>query len=503
MTSALELFDDFLNFDAREVEKKSALATSEQLLKMGEQVALETFSIAAKTVPAYKDFLKKNKIDSEKIKSFSDFTAIPLTNKENYLFAYPLRDLLLGGSYSGNSAITSSSGSSGQPLYWPRVPAQDFGATKGLNGMVVSLFEIDKKTTLHMNCSGLGVWTAGDYISILIKYLSYKYKNNSSIAPGIDLDNTIRAITDLGSDFEQVIIYGYPPFIKDLVDNLSKNVIEKTSIKIVVYGESFTESWRDYILKKLGRKKDEYRTVASLLGSSEGGLVGSEVANAIYIRRQAVKNDELCLGLFGEKRIPSLVQFNPASKFIEVVGSQIVLTARTGLPLLRFDTKDYGGLLKSEEIEEIFKEKINKSFSDELKKLKIVNSKLPYVYLFGRSDYTATIYGVLIYPEMIKEIIAKDDFSEYLSGKFVMKTDYDKMQNQYLKLVCEVKRGGGIDNLIFKSFPKKIAEELQKISSEFGKLYDSMGERVVPNVEFRKYADPEFFNSRNKQKYLV
>jgi len=220
MLSIMEMMKDFLEFDPRKSEIEASNAPSTVFTEIGKKQALETFRLSAKTVPAYRDFLLKNKINPEKIKTYDDFVHIPLTDKKNYLTKYPLKDLLINGNYTGKSSITSSSGSTGEPIYLPRFASQDFGATKGFDLYLTNTFDIDHKKTLHLNCSGMGVWTAGDYIGLLNKFLSYKYPLNSSTSPGLDLESSTRLIENISPDFEQTIIFSYPPFAKDLIDNL-------------------------------------------------------------------------------------------------------------------------------------------------------------------------------------------------------------------------------------------------------------------------------------------
>ena len=83
-----------------------------------EKSALKVFHDAAKTVTAYKDFLKKHKIDPAKIRNFTDFEQVPLTSKDNYLREYPLESLCRGGTLAAPLVFTSTSGSTGQPFYF-------------------------------------------------------------------------------------------------------------------------------------------------------------------------------------------------------------------------------------------------------------------------------------------------------------------------------------------------------------------------------------------------
>lgn len=497
-----ELMNDFLNFDAREGDKKFSIVPSLLIQQMAEKQALDTFKVASKTVPAYKEFLKVNKIDPDKIQTIEDFKQVPLTDKKNYLMKYPLRDLTLGGSYQGMAEITSSSGSSGIPLYWPRTPLQDFGACKGWDSFLVNTFDIDKTTTFHMNCSGMGVWTSGDYIGLLNKYLSYKYPNNISVSPGIDLDSTIKLIEVISPDFEQTIIYSYPPFAKDIVDSVPPKLIKNNNLKIVVYGEPYSERWRDFMLNKINAGK-KYHNVTSVFGSSEAGLIGIESRICTLLRVAAHKNKNFCTSLFGKEQVPSLIQYNPQSRYIESISNNIVLTSMGGVPLIRYNTLDSGGILYKEDIMPLYKQNCNRVLESDAKNNKILITPLPFLYVYGRSDYTASIYGVLIYPEIIKDILTSKPFSKYFSGKFVLSTEEDASSNQFLNIILETKNNVDKKEVAIPPMEKLFADHMALYSSEYSKLLSSSGKRVYPRIEIRDYGDNEYFASRNKQKYLL
>ncbi|MFA6000140.1 MAG: hypothetical protein WC783_04150, partial [Candidatus Paceibacterota bacterium] len=79
--------------------------------------ALKVFLQASKNVPAYKKFLQEYKVDPKKIIKNKDLDGIPITDKDNYLRAFPPFDLVPGREFP--PMVSSSSGSSGRPYYWP------------------------------------------------------------------------------------------------------------------------------------------------------------------------------------------------------------------------------------------------------------------------------------------------------------------------------------------------------------------------------------------------
>jgi phenylacetate-CoA ligase len=191
------------------------------------------------------------------------------------------------------------------------------------------------------------------------------------------------------------------------------------------------------------------------------------------------------------------------SKMIEIVDNNIVLTSMGGLPLIRYNTHDFGDLLTKENIIDHFKKFSNINFESEARAIQALITALPYLFVFGRSDYTASIYGVLIYPETIKDILSSNPFLKYFSGRFAMSTEEDAGSNQYLSLILETKKTVDVKDVAIPIIEKSFAEYIKLYSSEYSKLLSSAGQRVYPKISIRNYGDQEHFSGKNKQRYLI
>jgi len=94
--------------------------------RQGRKKALATFYEAAERVPAYQKFLKEKGVNPKEIRTFEDFQKkVPLTDKENYILKYPLNELCWGEKIEKMYTVSTSSGSTGTPSFWPRLPQQD------------------------------------------------------------------------------------------------------------------------------------------------------------------------------------------------------------------------------------------------------------------------------------------------------------------------------------------------------------------------------------------
>jgi phenylacetate-CoA ligase len=85
---------------------------------------LALFHRCAAEVPAYLKFLEARGVNPAEITSFPAFRELPLMGKADYMQAYPLPERCLGGSLRASDRVAVSSGSTGQPTFWPRSVAR-------------------------------------------------------------------------------------------------------------------------------------------------------------------------------------------------------------------------------------------------------------------------------------------------------------------------------------------------------------------------------------------
>ena len=112
---------------------------------------------------------------------------------------------------------------------------------------------------------------------------------------------------ELGGLYDQVVLLGYPPFVKNVVDaGVARDVPwADYRIKIVLAGEVFSEQWRDLVAARTGMA-DPATGTASLYGTADAGVLGNETPLSIRIRRFLAGRPDLGASLFGDARLPTL-----------------------------------------------------------------------------------------------------------------------------------------------------------------------------------------------------
>lgn len=496
--------------DSRDPEKFiSKLKDTEESVweEKSRRKVLELFYRTAKKVPAYKKFLLKNKVNFSKIQTIKDFRNLPTTDKDSYLRKFSLSELCWNGKFSEKHfTICTTSGSTGEPFYFPHRIDQDWQYAVLVETYLRTNFEIHKKKTLYVNGFPMGAWIGGTFtfkaISLIAEKSNYAL---SIISPGVNKQEVIRAVEKLGPYFDQVIIGSYGPFLKDILDEGVKQGINwgKYNLGFIFSAEGFTEEFRDYVCR-VGSVKDSLRRTLNHYGTVDLGTMSYETPISILARRLAINNKNLYKSLFGESVVlPTLTQYMPNMFYFEEVNGNLLCSAFSGLPLVRYDLKDRGGIYKFSELVKKFSE-CEIDLIKESKKAKIEDTiwKLPFVYVYERSDFSISFYAFQIYPATIRKALQKREFSKHITGKFTIMTKYDNRQNQYVEINVELMKDINPSDGLKEKIKKAATEQLIKDSSEYRETHKEKGGRVDPKVVFWTYEHPTYFKSGIKQKWV-
>lgn len=475
-------------------------------IKKGEEKALDLFRQMSKRVPAYKDFLRKNNIDPEKIKTIEDFKSVPIIDKNNYLRAYPLKDLCWDGEFKEKSwVISSTSGSTGEPFYFPRTDEQDLQYALTAELYLMSNFEIQNQSVLYVDGFAMGAWIGGLFTYQAIKLIANRgnYKL-SIITPGIFKEEIIKAVKNLGKQFDKVIIGGYPPLIKDTIDDgLRKGLDWKEyNLGFIFSAEGFTENFRDYIIQKTGLK-NPYKDTLNHYGTVDLGTMSHETPISILIRKILLQEKKNTVIFNEEYRQPTLTQYIPELFFFEEMDNNLICSAFTGIPLVRYDLKDYGCIIKLKDMQRKLKDK-GIDLDKKIKETKLEETlwNLPFVYVYERNDFIVKLYGANIYPDSIRRVLQQTEYNNNLTGKFTLEIGFDTEQNQYLLINIELEPNVNPSKDIEEKIKNEIVKTLLEENSEYRSNYKEIPARQIPKIVFWPYEDPTYFSSGGKQKWI-
>lgn len=503
-------FQEMLLSNTKLVRRLLPIVPSKYWEMKSRKNAINVCAIAALKTQAYNRVLTENNISVKNVRNINDFSKLPVLDKKNYIQKYDLGDLVINSDVNSCYTIEKSSGHSGKSHYWPRISETDRSFSQYLELAFLNTYEIDHQSTLVIVTFALGTWTTGEKTADALRRvaMSKKYKL-TVITPGEEIDEIAEIVRDISPLYNQTVILGYPPLIKSVIDQLDKmNVDPKPlKIKIGLGGEGHTEAWREHVAKKLGTPKNRMADISSAYGSADVGIgIGREYPISILLRRLAQENKELAHDLFGDcDFVPCLYQFN-ADTYIESVNGELVFTAMNGIPVVRYNIHDKGGVFSFDRGVRIAK-KHGYNLFDMLKKFGYDRDsvwKLPFFYVVGRSDGAVSLYGANIYPENIDSVFYTHE-ETFIVESYMLSIEHDEQLNA--KLVIHLQLQKDVPDLteakiaeLKETFSKIFFDKLVKSNRDFKDAFRGNPRSGRPEVKIYYYGEGHFAHSSKKIK---
>ncbi|HEV7121397.1 MAG TPA: hypothetical protein VGN56_01065 [Candidatus Paceibacterota bacterium] len=470
------------------------------------ETLLKLFNRVAKRVPAYTEFLKQQGISASEIRTTEDLNKVPAVSKKNYLHSNAFADLFWDKSLRSHHILTSTSGSTGKPTYFARTATVDEQSSQ-IHELIFSTSSLDeRKSTLVIVCFGMGVWIGGLITYQAFDLLARRGYPISILTPGINKAEILKTLRDLAPQYQQIVIAGYPPFLKDVIDDAvaQGTNFKKHSVMLLFAAEAFTERFRDHVAHKAGIE-NVLTDTANIYGSADLGTMAFETPLSILARRLATKDKKLFNTLFkGTMKTPTLAQYVPSFVTFEESEGQLLISGDSAIPLVRYAIGDHGGVYTFAQMIELcaahgidlMKEAHDAGIAETV-------LELPFVYVYERADLATTLYGLQIYPETIKEVLLNEQFHSRVTGKLTLITKFDQDQDQYVEVNVELKPGAEA-NVSFNSvLVSEIVRNLREKNSEYHELYEFIGARAEPRVVTWPYEDPLYFKPGTKQSWVL
>jgi phenylacetate-CoA ligase len=458
---------------------------------------LSLFRDAATRVPAYRHFLAEHGVDPNAVTTLEAFASVPATSKADYHQRYPLADLCRDGALDRCDFLAVSSGSTGAPTVWPRFVADEMGTAARFEQVLADGFDLAHHRTLGVVCFALGSWVGGMFTTAACRHVAAKGYPLTLVTPGNNRAEILRTVRTLGPMFDQVVLFGYPPFLKDVVDAGRAEGIDWGDFRarIVTAGEVFSEEWRTLMAERLGAP-DPLRFSASLYGTADGGVLANETALSIRIRRLLAAHPAAARTLFGQERLPTLCQYDPFHRYFEADGDQLLFTGDSGAPLIRYRILDQGGVIPFAAMIEF----LRAHDLDPIEGEGAVPARaLPFVYVFGRSGFAVSFYGANVYPENVSVGLEQPEIAPHVTGKFVVEVRRSDDLDAEFEVVVELAHGAAPPSTLEADVARSVRVHLERLNSEF--LTYAPPERRTPRVRLLPLGDPSYFPIGVKHRY--
>lgn len=476
--------------------------------KRGQKKAMELYRFSVATVPAYGKFLRNHSINPTSISTIKDFLQLPVMDKKVYLREYEYNDLFPNRDIGSGEMVSATSGTTGKSFYFPRRREHGFQYEYAASIFLKNQFEVDKKNTCAIIGFGMGVWIGGMYTYETLTHISASEmtKGITTIPIGPNIPLFLETIKSNAGFFDQLLLVGYPPFIKDALDQGEAYGIlwKNYNIKILTAAEGFSEKFRNYLAQKVGIK-NIYTDIINIYGTVELGAMANETALTTLIRKLAEKNKQLFKEIFSTATgLPTLAQYHPEIVYFEEQDGEILATGYGScIPLLRYRFPDRGGVIPFDFMVEKFK-KHGIDLFKEAKKVGIRNTviKLPFVFVQDRSDGVLIVRGVKIHPHVIKNSLLSEMLQKFVTGKFYLKKKESEDFKICFECYVELKSGVKSTKSIAVMVQKALVTALQQKSSEYLDQYNSFPGNMRPEIKLLNYQDDEHFSPQGKHKWV-
>jgi phenylacetate-CoA ligase len=247
--------------------------------------SLKLFHKMVAEVPAYKAFLNTNGLKPGSVKDMAQFETIPISTKKNYLQASKPHELLWPKSLTSPLWYCATSGSTGEPYYFPR---DDELAARGAEFAEAFLKYGSKGQgkTLVLMAFGMGVWIGGIITLRSFEIAAQRMNAPVSFLPtGYNKEQIFKALLKLAPGFDQTILVGYPPFVKEVIDEAPDMGIDLKglNLRLMFAAEEFTETFRNYVAERAGITNTLLDTL-NIYGSADLGAMAYETTLSILVR---------------------------------------------------------------------------------------------------------------------------------------------------------------------------------------------------------------------------
>ncbi len=414
------------------------------------------FQDVKENVEAYQDFLRKQ--GATDIKKWED---IPLTTKQTYLLNYPIEKAVRKGNVDKCSLIGASSGfSKTGSVYWLKGPEDEERYLGIIEETLKALYGIDERKTLIVTAAALGMWFGGMQLACFMRSLASRVSYPLTAAlPGLDLEEAAHVVKRFFHLYDQILFITNASNVSILYSLLKDEPkLLNGTVYFAVVGEYFSENYRRNMALRFGHDEHNEVVVWTGYGSADTGDIAMETRETIRLRKYfEFESKELSRKLFQTDDTPMIMK--PfGDDLIEIIEGQIVVTKDQLIPLVRYNTKDRGGVLKKESLKGIIDEKLYESLPDKM------------LYIHGRPENSVIFYGTNLMINDIGNFFYSIEKEISYSGLFeVKKEDSDGVE----RFVFTVYTFNDVSDKK-EDCKKKLIEFLKNYSKEFVAKYDNL-----------------------------
>jgi phenylacetate-CoA ligase len=448
------------------------------------------FEQARKHVPAYRQLLLEYGNPQVALRGLTpDFSALPVTDKENYVRRWSIEERCRDGRMPSRGAvIDESSGSSGEPSNWVRGPEERADGRKLLHLGLRQAF--GDEPLFLINAFALGPWATGMAVSMGAVDVAVL----KSVGP--DVGKIEKTLALFGPSY-RYLIAGYPPFLKQLVESAEIDW-SAYDCYAAVGGESMSEALRAYL-------GNAFTRVYSSFGASDLEInIATENDFTIALRQLIAGRPDLAraLHLPEHSSLPMVFQYNPLDYYVETNedGELVISICRVGTvsPKLRYNLRDLGCAVPFATVSRALLEA-----GIDAAGLVDRYLDLPLLFHWGRSDQTVAFYGANVTPADVQEVVFSLAELSGVVSSFAIVLGEDDEANKTLAFAFELNEGSESPPGA-AALRDRVLERLAAVNQDYREASRFIPEGREPTLEFHAAGTGPFagYDVRLKRSYI-
>lgn len=257
-----------------------------------------------------------------------------------------------------------------------------------------------------------------------------------------------------------------------------------------------SEGLRDYVL-------NGYTKVYSGYGATdlEIGIAG-ETPVSVAIRRLARTDERVRAVLFGnDSRLPMLFQYNPLMHYVEVNAHRELLCTitRTSLlsPRIKYNIHDEGGVMRFDDMEAVL-QTLGYTLSSLVSTKDTSPLPLPFLWVYGRKDFTISIMGANIYPEDIEQCVYADKELARITHSFCQGTV--EGADASIRPVFSFEVTEAPTESTREHFASSVVKTLLELNADFRAAWQEYPETLQPEIRLYQVGEGPFAKDAGKIK---
>src|SRR6185295_4243239 len=181
------------------------------------------------------------------------------------------------------------------------------------------------------------------------------------------------------------------------------------------------------------------------------------------------RHPDAARAVFGQARLPTLVQIDPFERFFEEHDGTLVVSGESGIPLVRYHISDEGGVVPYAALIERLRGLGFDAEAEARRGGERGIRRLPFVYVFGRSHFAVSYYGANIFPDTVIIGLEQPALRDQATGKVVLEVREDDDRDRQLWIAVELspQSAGAPADRLREAIADSILGVLLRLNSEF------------------------------------